>query len=91
MKIKKRLDAILADLYPHYSRTQLQSWIIQGKVFVDDQKVTKPGAQVNATANVILTAEVNEFMWTRGIQHPPRRIRIRAVKTEDDIVTVFLA
>jgi len=40
---------------------------------------------------IILTAEVNEFMWTRGIQHPPRRIRIRAVKTEDDIVTVFLA
>jgi large subunit ribosomal protein L31e len=41
--------------------------------------------------NIILTAEVNEFMWTRGIQHPPKRIRIRAVKTEDDIVTVFLA
>jgi large subunit ribosomal protein L31e len=41
--------------------------------------------------NIIITAEVNEFMWTRGIQHPPRRIRIRAVKTEDDIVTVFLA
>jgi len=41
--------------------------------------------------SIILTAEVNEFMWTRGIQHPPRRIRIRAVKTEDDIVTVFLA
>ncbi len=41
--------------------------------------------------NIVITAEVNEFMWTRGIQHPPRRIRIRAVKTEDDIVTVFLA
>jgi ribosomal protein L31E len=33
---------------------------------------------------------VNEFMWARGIQHPPRKIRIRAVKTEDDIVTVYL-
>ena len=41
--------------------------------------------------NIVITPEVNEFMWTRGIQHPPRRIRIRAVKTEDDIVTIFLA
>ena len=41
--------------------------------------------------NITITGEVNEFMWTRGIQHPPRRIRIRAVKTEDDTVTVFLA
>ena len=41
--------------------------------------------------NIIITAEVNEMMWTRGIQYPPRRIRIRVVKTEDDIVTVFLA
>lgn len=41
--------------------------------------------------NVIITAEVNEVMWTRGIQYPPRRIRVRVVKTEDDIVTVFLA
>ena len=39
---------------------------------------------------VIIDPEVNEFMWTRGIQHPPRKIRIRAVKTEDDIVTVYL-
>ncbi|MFW9856417.1 MAG: 50S ribosomal protein L31e [Candidatus Thorarchaeota archaeon] len=33
---------------------------------------------------------VNAFMWARGIQHPPRKIRIRAVKTEDDRVSVFL-
>ncbi|MFX1285387.1 MAG: 50S ribosomal protein L31e [Promethearchaeota archaeon] len=39
---------------------------------------------------VIIDPEVNEFMWARGIQHPPRKIRIRAVKTEDDIVTVYL-
>lgn len=40
--------------------------------------------------DIIIDPEVNEFMWARGIQHPPRRVRIRAVKTEDDIVTVFL-
>ncbi len=41
--------------------------------------------------NVVIDNEVNEFIWARGIQHPPRRIRIRAVKTEDDIVSVYLA
>lgn len=40
---------------------------------------------------IIIDPEVNEFMWTRGIQKPPRKIRIRAVKTEDEIVEVFLA
>ena len=40
--------------------------------------------------DVIIDPEVNEFMWARGIQHPPRKIRIRAVKTEEDIVTVYL-
>ena len=40
--------------------------------------------------DIIIDPEVNEYMWARGIQHPPRRVRIRAVKTEDDIVTVFL-
>ncbi len=40
--------------------------------------------------NVIIDYEVNEHMWARGIQHPPRKIRVRAVKTEDDVVTVYL-
>jgi large subunit ribosomal protein L31e len=40
--------------------------------------------------DVIIDSEVNEFMWSQGIQHPPRKIRIRAVKSEDDIVTIYL-
>ncbi|NHJ02193.1 MAG: 50S ribosomal protein L31e [Candidatus Heimdallarchaeota archaeon] len=40
--------------------------------------------------DIIIDSEVNEFMWSRGIQKPPRKIRIRAVKTEEDVVTVYL-
>ncbi len=40
--------------------------------------------------DIIIDSEVNEFMWARGIQKPPRKIRIRAVKTEEDVVTVYL-
>lgn len=33
---------------------------------------------------------VNEVLWARGIQKPPRRIRVRAIKFEDGIVEVSL-
>lgn len=33
--------------------------------------------------NVRISEEVNEIIWSRGIRNPPRRIRVRVVKTED--------
>jgi large subunit ribosomal protein L31e len=35
--------------------------------------------------------DVNERVWSRGIQKPPRKIRIRATKDTEGIVTVRLA
>ncbi|MFW9787815.1 MAG: 50S ribosomal protein L31e [Candidatus Thorarchaeota archaeon] len=35
--------------------------------------------------------EVNERIWARGIQKPPRRVRIRATKNSDNLVRVYLA
>ncbi len=35
--------------------------------------------------------EVNERIWGRGIEKPPRRIRVRAVKDEEGTVTLYLA
>ena len=32
--------------------------------------------------------ELNRQMWRRGIRHPPRRVRVKMVKDEDDVVTV---
>jgi large subunit ribosomal protein L31e len=31
---------------------------------------------------------LNREMWQRGIRHPPRRIRVKMTKDEDDVVTV---
>jgi large subunit ribosomal protein L31e len=33
---------------------------------------------------------LNQVMWKRGIRHPPRKIRVKMVKDEDDVVTVSL-
>jgi len=40
---------------------------------------------------IVILAEVNEKIWSRGIQKPPRRIRIRATKNSDNLVRVYLA
>ena len=40
---------------------------------------------------IIINEEVNEEVWKRGIEKPPRRLRIRAAKDEEGNVTVFLA
>lgn len=39
--------------------------------------------------NVRISEEVNEIIWSRGIRNPPRRIRVRVVKTEDAGVWVL--
>jgi len=38
-----------------------------------------------------ISNEVNEHLWSRGIQKPPRKVRVRAVKDSEGIVTVRLA
>ena len=40
---------------------------------------------------ILIQPEVNEKIWERGIQKPPRRIRIRATKNEENLVRVYLA
>jgi len=38
-----------------------------------------------------ITKEVNEKIWERGIEKPPRKIRVRATKDKEGNVTIHLA
>jgi large subunit ribosomal protein L31e len=40
---------------------------------------------------LIISKEVNEKVWGRGMEKPPRKIRVRAAKDKDGDVTVYLA
>jgi large subunit ribosomal protein L31e len=40
---------------------------------------------------LIISSEVNEKIWGKGIEKPPRKIRVRAAKDSDGNVTVYLA
>ncbi|MEM3783522.1 MAG: 50S ribosomal protein L31e [Candidatus Bathyarchaeia archaeon] len=44
-----------------------------------------------APKRLIISNEVNERVWSRGVEKPPRKIRIRAAKDKDGNVTVYLA
>jgi len=40
---------------------------------------------------LVITNDVNEKVWGRSIEKPPRKIRVRAAKDNEGNVTVFLA
>lgn len=40
---------------------------------------------------LLISNEVNERIWSRGIRKPPRRIRVRAAKDTEGTVTLYLA
>lgn len=41
--------------------------------------------------SLIISQPVNEKIWSRGIQKPPRKIKVRATKNIDGLVVVYLA
>jgi large subunit ribosomal protein L31e len=40
---------------------------------------------------LVIDNEVNEKLWERGIEKPPRKIRVRVIKDKEGVVTVLLA
>ena len=55
---KKRLDALLHEKYPHYSRRQIQSWIMQRRAKVAGQIIDKAGTML--AEDVALELDVHE-------------------------------
>ena len=51
----------------------------------------KEGEEEIEPKRLIISNEVNEKIWCRGIEKPPRKIRVRAARDKDGNVTVYLA
>ncbi|KAF0895267.1 hypothetical protein E2562_008592 [Oryza meyeriana var. granulata] len=60
-KKKRRLDEVCLERFQQYSRTYIQSWILQGKVLVDGRVVNKAGTQVSDRAGHKLEAAIKEL------------------------------
>lgn len=48
------------------------------------------GGEEEEPKRLIISNEVNEKVWGRGIEKPPRKIRVRAAKDKEGNVTVYL-
>jgi large subunit ribosomal protein L31e len=51
----------------------------------------REGEEEEEPKKLVVSNEVNEKVWERGIEKPPRKIRVRAAKDKDGNVTVYLA
>jgi len=49
------------------------------------------GEEEEEEGRLVISNEVNEKLWSRGIEKPPRNIRVRAVKNKEGVVTLYLA
>jgi large subunit ribosomal protein L31e len=49
------------------------------------------GEEEEEPKRLVVSNEVNEKVWSRGIEKPPRNVRVRAAKDKDGNVTVYLA
>ena len=49
------------------------------------------GEEEEEPKRLVISNDVNERVWMRGIEKPPRKIRIRAAKDKEGNVTVYLA
>jgi len=71
MDKKKRLDVILHELYPQYSRNQIQGFIMQGKVTMDGRVITKSGAKIRKdfeAVEVVLDLQVPKYVSRAGFK-----------------------
>lgn len=68
MKKKIRLDQRVCELFPQYSRVQIQSWIMQGRVKVDGVVQSKSGAQIDEQAVIAVDAQEPKFVSRAGFK-----------------------
>lgn len=57
---------------------------LEAKEKAEEDEEEEPG-------RLIISSEVNQKIWSRSIEKPPRKLRVRAAKDKDGNVTVYLA
>lgn len=67
-KLKKRLDQLIQEQYPQFSRNYIQSLIMQGKVRVGDLIITKAGTSVPADASIGLDVKEQKYVSRAGFK-----------------------
>ncbi|GLS27930.1 23S rRNA pseudouridine(1911/1915/1917) synthase RluD [Marinibactrum halimedae] len=78
----QRLDQVAAQLFPEFSRSQLQSWIKNGDLTVDTQSA-RPKDKLLGGENLQLDAQLQpQGEWT------PQAIELDIIYEDDDIIVI---
>ena len=79
----KRIDVVLAALFPEYSRSRLKIWIEQGQVLVNGE-TTKPKAKMSGDEELQLTVQAIESEEDFSAEDIPLDI----IHQDDDIIVI---
>ena len=79
----QRLDQVLADLFPEYSRSKLKSWILDGHVTINGEVNTTPKHKIALEDTVQVTAELEVQTESK-----PQNIELDIVYEDDEILII---
>ncbi|KLV04917.1 23S rRNA pseudouridylate synthase [Photobacterium aquae] len=78
-----RLDQVIADLYPDYSRSRIKEWILNGMVSVDGEVITKPRIKMMGGEELLVKAEIED-----EVRFVAQDIPLDIVYEDDDILVI---
>lgn len=55
-----------------------------------DKSATEDEEEKGQKKDVWLDYKLNEFIWARGIENPPNKVRVKAIRFEDGLIEVSL-
>jgi large subunit ribosomal protein L31e len=76
---------------PRKKRAPKAARIVKSFVLKHMKVQLDPEDEEEEPERLVIDNEVNEKLWSRGIEKPPRKIRVRVVKDKEGVVTVLLA
>ncbi len=79
----QRLDQVVADLFPEYSRSKLKTWIQAGKLVVDGEVVSTPRQKMNGHEQIELNAQLEVQLASK-----PQNIELNIVYEDDHILVI---
>ena len=79
----KRLDQVLADLFPEYSRSKLKEWILAGFVSIDGEVVTVARQKMRGDEQIDIHAEI-----AVQVQNTPQAIDLDIVFEDEHVLVI---
>ncbi|MCL9775225.1 23S rRNA pseudouridine(1911/1915/1917) synthase RluD [Vibrio methylphosphonaticus] len=59
-QLGQRLDQAVAELFTDFSRSRLKEWLLEGKISVDGEVITKPRTRVMGGESITIQAELED-------------------------------